>query len=573
MSYLVLARKYRPQTFEEVVEQKQVTLTLTNAIKAGRVAHAILFSGPRGTGKTTIARILAKAMNCEKGPTPRPCNVCRSCMEITAGAATDVFEIDGASNNSVDQVRELRENARFMPAHSPYKIYIIDEVHMLSKSAFNALLKTLEEPPPHVMFFFATTEPHKVPVTILSRCQRHDLSYISIDPIVGHLEMICGKEGVKIGKKSLELIARETGGSVRDALSLLDQVMSCSEGEISHDMVLQTLGVLDNDTLFQLSDSVLDRDIKRALEILDNVYRSGHDIKKFYSEVMAHLRNLLVIKVGAGDELSSSIPSSEVKRLEEQAARMSELFLTQALSLMMADEEKVRFSQHPRIVMEMVFVKLAKTARALPVDMLIKKIDELKNELSSMAPENFSVPEVEPGPLTDEQDTRDKTFHAPHSEGETGPADTGKPAMDVNRVVPGKPDDIPDDKVPKVMGVDRAADWEAILAIIGDKHPLLAANLNNSTLTAVKDNRLEIKVYGSKTNRAILQRKQSLDNLKKICSDFFKKEMEISITYNANDTIGTDATHGNTAATRRRPGPHPMVLEVLDIFGGKIINT
>jgi len=297
--------------------------------------------------------------------------------------------------------------------------------------------------------------------------------------------------------------------------------------------------VLDNDTLFQLSDSVLDRDIKRALEILDNVYRSGHDIKKFYSEVMAHLRNLLVIKVGAGDELSSSIPSSEVKRLEEQAARMSELFLTQALSLMMADEEKVRFSQHPRIVMEMVFVKLAKTARALPVDMLIKKIDELKNELSSMAPENFSVPEVEPGPLTDEQDTRDKTFHAPHSEGETGPADTGKPAMDVNRVVPGKPDDIPDDKVPKVMGVDRAADWEAILAIIGDKHPLLAANLNNSTLTAVKDNRLEIKVYGSKTNRAILQRKQSLDNLKKICSDFFKKEMEISITYNANDTIGT----------------------------------
>ena len=209
MSYLVLARKYRPQTFEEVIGQDHITRTLANAISSDRVAHAILFSGPRGTGKTTVARILAKTMNCKKGPAPIPCNECRSCKEITSGRAVDVYEIDGASNNSVDQIRELRENVRYMPAHSLYKIYIIDEVHMLSKSAFNALLKTLEEPPSHVMFIFATTEPNKIPITILSRCQRHDFRRISLESISKHMSLLCSKEGKDIKNESLELIARE----------------------------------------------------------------------------------------------------------------------------------------------------------------------------------------------------------------------------------------------------------------------------------------------------------------------------------------------------------------------------
>ncbi|WP_054701283.1 DNA polymerase III subunit gamma/tau [Desulfosarcina cetonica] len=225
MGYLVLARKYRPQTFDAVVGQQHVTQTLKNAIKAGRVAHAILFSGPRGTGKTTVARILAKAMNCETGPTETPCNHCRSCMDITAGRGVDVFEIDGASNNSVEQVRELRDNSRYMPAHSRFKIYIIDEVHMLSIAAFNALLKTLEEPPAHVMFLFATTEAHKIPITILSRCQRHDLKRIDLAAVVGHMESLCRQESVAISTNNLWRIARESGGSMRDALSLLDQIL------------------------------------------------------------------------------------------------------------------------------------------------------------------------------------------------------------------------------------------------------------------------------------------------------------------------------------------------------------
>jgi DNA polymerase-3 subunit gamma/tau len=271
MSYLVLARKYRPQSFEQVVAQAHITLTLSNAISADRVAHAILFSGPRGTGKTTVARILAKAMNCKNGPTPSPCNECSSCKEITDGHAVDVYEIDGASNNSVDQVRELRENLKYMPAGSLYKIYIIDEVHMLSTPAFNALLKTLEEPPAHVMFIFATTEPQKIPITILSRCQRHDFKRINLESISSHLAFICSREDFDINDDSLEIIAREAGGSMRDAISLLDQVMSCSQESITHEQLLDILGVIDRKFLFGLSDAILRGELTTALDVLDDI--------------------------------------------------------------------------------------------------------------------------------------------------------------------------------------------------------------------------------------------------------------------------------------------------------------
>ena len=283
MGYLVLSRKYRPQSFEEVVKQDHVTRTLRNAIASGRLAHAILFSGPRGTGKTTIARILAKCVNCASGPTSIPCNNCRSCKEITSGHAADVFEIDGASNNKVENIRELRENAVYMPAHSPYKIYIIDEVHMLSDSAFNALLKILEEPPSHVMFFFATTEPNKIPITILSRCQRHDLRRIDIDAIIGHLEDICRKEGIDVGKEGLTIISREADGSIRDALSLLDHVISTAAGTVSTATILDILGGIDRQVLFDVSKAVFQRDIVTIIEIIDRLYELGsaHD-EMFY---------------------------------------------------------------------------------------------------------------------------------------------------------------------------------------------------------------------------------------------------------------------------------------------------
>ena len=334
MSYLVLARKYRPQTFDEVVCQEHVTQTLTNAIGMGRVPHAVLFCGPRGTGKTTVARILAKAMNCIEGPTKSPCNTCGSCVEITQGNAVDVFEIDGASNNSVEQIRELRENIKYMPAHCRYKIYIIDEVHMLSTAAFNALLKTLEEPPPHILFIFATTEPHKIPLTILSRCQRHDFKRVDSRSIAGHLKTLCFKEGFNIDEESLHTLSREAGGSMRDALSLLDQVIACSEGRLGTEQVMDILGIIDHRRLFDISNAIFQDDIPKVLDILDEIYDRGHDVKKLYSDILAHFRNLIVVKMGKSVEKLVDLPRHEIDLIQEQIGSVPATYLNQILDFL-----------------------------------------------------------------------------------------------------------------------------------------------------------------------------------------------------------------------------------------------
>jgi len=351
MSYLVFARKYRPQTFDEVIKQEHVTRTLSNAISSGRMAHAILFSGPRGTGKTTIARILAKAMNCKEGPTPVPCNQCQSCKEITSGHTVDVFEIDGASNNGVEHIRDLRENVKYMPAHSRYKIYIIDEVHMLSVSAFNALLKTLEEPPAHILFFFATTEARKIPVTILSRCQRHDLRRIDLESISTHLMMICQKEGVTISKESISIIAHEAEGSMRDALSLLDQVIAYSEGTVTHESILDMLGVVDRKNIFAVSEAILKGDMPKILDILDDIYNRGQDMIGFYTDLIEHFRNLIVIHIAKKTNILVDLPAHEIELLKNQAKDASPIFLNQIFDLLFKEEPVIRSSTNPKMAM------------------------------------------------------------------------------------------------------------------------------------------------------------------------------------------------------------------------------
>ena len=401
MSYLVLARKYRPQTFDEVVKQEHVTKTLTNAVTSNRVAHAILFSGPRGTGKTTIARILAKAINCsdnkESGPSPVPCNACRSCKEITSGHASDVFEIDGASNNSVDDVRELRENVKYMPAHSPYKIYIIDEVHMLSVSAFNALLKTLEEPPDHVLFLFATTDPQKIPITILSRCQRHDLRRIDINAIAKHMEWMCKKAEAEISAKSLQLIAQESGGSMRDALSLLDQIISCTHGKITHERVLNILGIVDRKVIFDISNAILNKDIKIFLNVVEDLYNQGHDIVKFYSILIEHFRNLLIVKMNKDIVTLVDVPKQEHEKMAEQVKKISEPYLMQILDILFKEESIIKFSSMPKIAFETIFIKIFQISPALSIDTLISKIDDLTKgvfkPVDNFLPNNHTQPQ------------------------------------------------------------------------------------------------------------------------------------------------------------------------------------
>lgn len=397
MSYLVLARKWRPQTFEEILGQEAVVQTIQNAIKQERVAHAFLFSGPRGVGKTTLARVLAKAINCQtfNKPTITPCGRCSACTEITAGSAVDVLEIDGASNTSVDNVRELRETVRYMPASCRTKVYIIDEVHMLSQSAFNALLKTLEEPPPHVVFMFATTEAHKIPATILSRCQRYDLHRVGTQTLIGHLAKICAAEQIKLPEGALKVIAREAEGSVRDSLSLLDQVTSFGADELTEDEVLRILGVVDRTVVSGICRATLTGDAGAALEFLSRADEAGHDIKQLARELVRWFRNLVVVKLAKD-------PGRLVDAGEQELAELGELAKTQSLDtierlfdqLARLDEELSRTGQ-PRLILEMALVKMAVTPPLVPMEELIARLTEMEERLRH-SPEPAPAPALSP---------------------------------------------------------------------------------------------------------------------------------------------------------------------------------
>src|SRR5512136_2782673 len=340
MSYLVLARKWRPQVFEEVVGQRPITQTLQNAISQNRVAHAFLFTGARGVGKTSTARILAKALNCENGPQINPCNHCTTCREISSGISMDVIEIDGASNRGIDEIRELRENVRYTPAKGRYKIYIIDEVHMLTPEAFNALLKTLEEPPPHVIFVFATTEPHKIPATILSRCQRYDFKRIPLREVIGSLRKIVEKEEIQISQRGLLSIAQESEGSLRDAQSLLDQVIAYAGKNIHDEDVAEVLGLIDRKMLSDTIEAIADRDVERCMKVIEHVYHFGYDLQHFCRELLQYLRNLILIKVSQHPEGLVELPEEEFMLVKKQAEKFEFEQLNHLFTLLLKGEQE-----------------------------------------------------------------------------------------------------------------------------------------------------------------------------------------------------------------------------------------
>ncbi len=393
VSYLVLARKYRPQTFEDLVGQGHVAATLANAIAQGRVAHAFLFTGVRGVGKTTSARLLAKCLNClgadgaAKGPTATPCNVCAACKEIAAGTDVDVQEIDAASYNGVDEVRRLQEGLAFRPARDRSKIYIVDEVHMLSNAAWNAFLKTLEEPPPHVKFIFATTEVHKVPVTILSRCQRYDFKLIATQMIAGRLREVLAKESVESEDGAVAVIAREAAGSMRDAMSLLDQVIAFSGNKLTADDVSRVLGVADRKILHELATAMVGGDGAAALKIIDRLAQQGFDLAHVARDVLRHLRNLVVAKVcgEGGKELLdlADEESADVHALAKGTDTDDLLRLYQGFSR--GFDEIVKSGQ-PRTALEMALVRLTRRPPLLPLDELLARLGDLEKRLSTGAP-------------------------------------------------------------------------------------------------------------------------------------------------------------------------------------------
>ena len=412
--YQVLARKWRPQQFDDVVGQEHVTTTLKNAIEQNRLAHAYLFVGPRGIGKTSTARIFAKALNCVKGPTTTPCDKCDNCKEIMAGNSLDVLEIDGASNRGIDEVRELRETCRYAPARGKFKIYIIDEVHMLTKEAFNALLKTLEEPPPHVKFFFATTEPQKVLPTILSRCQRFDLRRIPASLLIKRLKEIAKEEKVTIEDEALAAIARGAEGGLRDAESTLDQLIAFCGNKITEKDVLSVFGLVAHDKLAALTDALIDGETNAALKIVKELDEVGKDLQRLLADLLDHFRNLLVVTLG-GDTAGAGLlelADTELQLLKAQAQRIDSDAVLRMIDALAAAEGRLRYALSKRIFFEIALVKAIKTRQLTGIEAVLKKLNELKAALPVVSRGN-DIPVVMGTPLT--QESRGKYTAPQHS--------------------------------------------------------------------------------------------------------------------------------------------------------------
>jgi DNA polymerase III subunit gamma/tau len=553
MSYLVFARKWRPQTFDELIGQEHVSQTLSNAIRSDRVAHAFLFTGVRGVGKTTAARILAKALNCETGPTPTPCNVCTNCQEITGGSAVDVLEIDGASNTGVDDVREIIDNVRYQPAKSRFKIYIIDEVHMLSTSAFNALLKTLEEPPPHVKFIFATTDPHKVPHTIHSRCQRYDFKRISFRMIADRLAHIARSEGIDVSDRALFLIAREGEGSMRDAQSLFDQVIAFAGKTVRDADVATALGLADRKVLYAVGDAIVSRDAARALTLLNDLHQYGYDIRRFAREMLEHFRNLSVVRLVPSGDLLPDIPDEERAEISRQAQQMGTEDLDRCFRLLLATEVEVARAPFPKLVMEMALIKLATLTPVVPVDDILERLDELQRQLGSAAA-GAATP-APPGPGT-------RHPNPPPTARVTNPAATMAKTQHEDG-------ERPPVAAPAAAASPGEQTWDGFLAFVGKQKVALATYLRTSEPPAVDGTGLTLRVPAGHHHDYLAQRSHT-QVVEDLARQFFGRPLRVTVNTAAVATEAATEPAESAAALHSAALGDPVVRAAVEIFGGEV---
>ena len=592
MSYLVLARKARPQTFSQVIGQRPVLTTLKNSILRNRVAHAILFSGVRGVGKTTLARIMAKAINCQVEPADRPCDQCSSCLQISTGASLDLYEIDGASNRGIQEIRELKEKIRFLPTSSQYKIIIIDEVHMLTTEAFNALLKTLEEPPAHVYFMFATTEIHKIPITILSRCQQYELKRIPAKELYDHFSNLVETEGFKIVPSALSLIVKEAGGSVRDGLSLLDQMFSYGETEISDKDVVEVLGLVNREVLMRLTKALLEGNKSEVFLTLEEIFDFSMDLKRFVEDVMDHFRTLLLCTIEGCTELID-LPSEELINFQNLASNYSSETLHLKLSLLIAMAEDLKFSAQPRLTLETSFFKIIEATNVVPVTSLLSHLEsilsalpakattlqevlptkqneaatELKKKIEPLVPETKTQKNAAQPKLAQKQSDLQKDFSV------TAPSTPTPVAADTQSTpAPEKKDDSLRQRTLEVRPHEKDVrkDWLDFIIYVKDRKVWMAQDLQRAD-SIKQDVKGELHLnYSDPANCSVLRQKENHQLLTEFALDFFQKPLKIRFILPEIDD--TPEANGDDSPHRKRQQlvNDPLVIMAAEIFNGQV---
>jgi DNA polymerase-3 subunit gamma/tau len=584
MAYLVLARKWRPQRFEDVVGQDHVTTTLRNAIVQGRLAHAFLFSGPRGVGKTTVARLLARALNCAAGPTAEPCGTCGSCTDIAAGSALDVVEIDGASNTGVDNIRDLNEAVRYRPASGRFKIYIIDEVHMLSTAAFNALLKTLEEPPEHVKFIFATTEVQRLPPTVVSRCQRYEFKRIPMPELLTRLRQIIVDEKIEASDVALFDLAREADGSMRDAQSLLDQVIVFAGKTIGEAEVRAALGVADRSVLYRVTAAILERDPARCLQAVDELHRYGYEVSQFCRDLVRQLRHLTVAALFGDPTQLTDLPDAEVQETMRQSGLRPPDDLQRLFRLAQAGADEIRRSILPTVLLEMTLVKMATMPDAAPVDQLIARLEAMERRLGGGGepPGRGSVPRPGETPTTSAPAPRAGTpARAPGAPTAAAavmtPAAAARPAPAASPIA--REAARPRPPSPASVGVGPAANgtsgWAGFLAAAQSKISL-KVYLNGSRLLEESDEILHIGVENELALRA-LKDPDSMAVLQELANRSYggTRRVQLSVAKPPAEEIAMRmaADDARRREINERAERSVSVRAAIDILGGEVTDV
>jgi len=564
MGYLVLARKYRPQTFGEMSGQEHVVRTLSNALARGRLAHAFLFTGPRGVGKTTAARLVAKAVNCEKGPTATPCGTCVACVEITEGRSVDVIEIDAASNNGVDNVRDIVEGVKYRPARDKYKVFVVDEVHMLSTGAFNALLKTLEEPPPHVIFVLATTDVHKVPETIVSRCQRFDFRRLDLRQISEQLGKVAAAEGMKLSGPALGLVARAAEGGMRDALSLLDRVRAACGDEPGDDAVAEALGVVDAAAIARMATALVRRDAAALLAEVAALYERGLEMRRVAEELVRFLRDATVARLAPGVPLD--LPEAELKDVQALAAEADPAQVARLFDIAQRAVLEVKLADQPRYALEVALLKGAVLAPGADVAELLARAEALAGGRSVTATVRGNAPAPRPP--------------VPPAPRAVQPPPAAPAAPVVPEASPAVATDAP------AAGSDEpiAAAWRAAVASVEAESPTLGSALKQATLVALGSPEVRIRFPAGTRFPDMVERKRAA--VEKAFSTHLGRPVKLAIEVGPAPAVAEAAApvasiasveraerEARVARVRDEARTHPNIQEAAKLLGADIEGT